>query len=496
MTIDTVNGDSARVTLQNGQLIGRQEAGYCVWLGIPYAEPPTGPLRWRAPVAASSWSGVRAATVRGASCPQWLAGWIKAKRPLFDEDCLHLNIWSPAADAKRRPVIVWIHGGGFSAGSADPYEGAHLAVLGDIVVVTLNYRLGVFGFVNFKDVTGADDVDGNLGLRDQIIALEWVRDNIAAFGGDPQQVTVAGHSAGSIAVSLLMLCAQARPLFHRVILQSGVSNLIHEAATSVQVAQLYTQVLGNDIQRLRELDVTTLLKAQQQVDKSLPGLLPASPWFDGIMLPSDFAAARLIPTPDIPMLAGTTQDEIRLFELRPGPDALPLRRSQFTKLMHGQLGKIATERILAFYPDSRAGTRRLGTDAVFCMPTIQLAQRHALKHPTWLYRFDAGHPWFGAVHGLDYLYLWRISGIMAFLLRGGRLRGRRAALALRMQHYWVSFVRTGVPADDWPLFQAPHYPTLIFGFKDKLVDNPEAARLNAWKGQAIVPASSARDDTN
>ena len=494
--VNACDEGATRVSLRHGPLIGRRVAGCCVWLGIPYAMPPTGALRWRAPVAAAPWEGVLAATTLGASCPQLTGRWVRAKSPAFDEDCLHLNVWSPAADTKRRPVLVWIHGGGFTAGSAAPYDGAHLAVMGDIVVVTLNYRLGVFGFVNFGAVTGPGDVDGNLGLRDQIMALEWVRDNIEAFGGDPDCVTVAGHSAGSVSVSLLMLCEQARPLFHRVILQSGVSNLIHEADISVKVAELYAAALGvGDMgaQRLRELDVVTLLKAQRSVDKQLPGMLPASPWFDGQLLPAGFAAADALPPPDIPMLAGTTRDEIRLFELRPGPALLPMLRAQFSELMHRQLGKHRAEDILAHYPESRAGTRRLGTDAVFCVPTIQLAQRN---HPAWLYRFDAGHPWFGAIHGMDYLYVWHMTGVLAFLMRGGPLLGRRAALAQRMQQCWVGFVRDGAPDHDWPRFEAPHYPTRIFGLKDRLEDNPEAVRLNAWQGQVIVPAGIAANDKN
>ncbi|MDX7954071.1 carboxylesterase family protein, partial [Lichenihabitans sp. Uapishka_5] len=207
------------------------------------------------------------------------------------EDCLHLNIWSPAADARRRPVLVWVHGGAFTSGSGALYGGAPLAAGGDIVVVTVNYRLGGLGFVDFGSALGDPTVGRNLGLQDVMAALGWVRRNVAQFGGDPARVTLAGESAGSIMISALM-ATDAATLFDQAILQSGAFNLIHTAETGLTIARAWVEALRPRPQNLADLQALpaqAFVEAEAAVARAIPGASPAAPWFDGTVLPASLA---------------------------------------------------------------------------------------------------------------------------------------------------------------------------------------------------------------
>jgi para-nitrobenzyl esterase len=398
-----------------------------------------------------------------------------------------LNVWAPDTDTTQpKPVMVWIHGGAFVAGTGNLYDGAELAARGDIVVVTINYRLGVLGFVNFGDVFAAAGVQSNLGLRDQIAALEWVRDNIAAFGGDPARVTVAGESAGSIAIAMLMLSTRARPLFHRVILQSGAISLPHSRATSARIARRYREVLGIDsFDALRAIDLKTLLMAQMRVHQLEPGTVSAAPWFDGDLVPGSLREALSLQTPDIPLLAGHTRDEIRTFEVLRGAPILPMTRAENERLVREQLPPADAERLLAAYPDTKHDNRALATDLTFGKPTQHFAERHSNRSPTWFYRFDFPHSLIGAAHGVDLAYVWKLKGIAGFMLRGGFFTAKRRALADRMQAQWAHFVKHGRPLDDWPAYSAQRRTVRVFDVEDRTVEDPDAARRSAWNGADV-----------
>lgn len=476
----------ARTTL--GELQGLHDGGVSAWLGVPYAQPPVGARRFKAAAPVQPWQGVRDATNFGAACPQKVMGSMKSLGPTLDEDCLTLNIWSPAADGRKRPVMVWIHGGAFLLGSARAYTGAHLAAQGDIVVVAINYRLGVFGFVNFGEALGDDRIESNLGLRDQVLALQWVRDHIAAFGGDPAQVTIAGESAGSMSVSLLMHAQEARPLFHRAIMQSGALSLIHDRETSRQVAQLYLDHLGvKTLEELQALPVQALQAAQEAVHLQVPQTIPAAPWYDGALLPASLEDARRAPTPEIPLLAGYNRDEIRFFELWRGVADVFLSRERMQAVLQRQLGDGFAAQVLAAYPESKDGRRRLGTHMSFAMPTLHFAERHAVRHPTWFYRFDLGHPLLGALHAIELFYLWDMKGPLPLMLRGGPLWGSRRALATRLRSHWIRFVREGRPDDGWRPFETSRRATLVFGRRDRMVDDPEGPHREAWGAQDSGP---------
>ncbi len=488
--------NSLLVATLQGIVEGRRRDGVRCWRGIRYAAAPTGAHRFLAPRPPPGWSGVRQADRFGPGAPQrGVAPFGLPPAPeRFGEDCLRLNIWSTAQDPEAdalRPVLLWIHGGAFLIGSADLFDGADLARSGEILVVTINYRLGVLGFVDFGAVLGDPRLEGNAGLRDMIAALRWVRDNIRGFGGDPERVTIAGQSAGSIAVSLLMQCEAARGLFHGAIMQSGASPLIHDRRVSRMVAAAYLDRLGPhaaSLEDLQAVEVRHLLAAQAAVQRSLGGGIAAAPFFDGSLLPADASAARETATAPVPLLAGFTREEIRLFELLPG-GVLHRRRRQLERLIRTGLGRDA-EAVLDAYPTRRAGTRDLASDLYMSMPTLNFAERHCRRAPTWLYRFDRAHPLLGAAHGLDLLYLWQFHGRLAACLRGGREIGTGGRLARRMRRHWTCFVRHGQPGADWPAYDEARRTTMLFDRDDSLIDDPQGARRRAWAGRDVATGAS------
>jgi para-nitrobenzyl esterase len=474
---------------KKGPVEGVSLPGLRRWLGIPYARAP----RFAAPQPTEPWQDVLPAQRFGKQCAQQMRGKVRPQQLENDdygEECLNLNVWAPDGSAPGpKPVMVWIHGGAFMGGSANPYDASTLAREGDIVVVTINYRLGVLGFVNFGDALGLPDIPSNLGLRDQIAALEWVRDNIAEFGGDPAQVTICGQSAGSMSVSLLMLAPAARGLFHGAIMQSGAVSLIHDRERSVQDARRLAELLDlnqRGLEKLRTIDLAWLFEAQVQLGKELASGIPAAPWFDGDLLPASLADAHRHDVAQVPLLAGATRDEIVLFDLMPG-DILPSKWSELEALLFAQLPMDHAARVLAAYPRTRKGRIALASDLTFLMPTRNFAERHAKTQPTWFYRFDYSHPVAGATHGLDLTLSWPFSGLKMALVRGGLDTGRRKALGERMRADIAHFVRHGRPLADWPAYAADDRKVRIYGLSDSLVADPEAERFAAWAGRDVSP---------
>lgn len=265
---------SVIVQTSYGQLRGLQDRGVQVFRGVPYAQPPTAGLRFQPPQRPQRWTGVRDAREFGPAAPQYagITGLaVKMMVGPADEDCLFLNIWTPAADTGRRPVMVWIHGGAFvfGAGSQSLYDGATLAQRGDVVVVTINYRLGALGFLRLKDVSGGRiPSTGNEGILDQIAALEWVRDEIGHFGGDPGNVTIFGESAGSMSCATLLGAPRAKGLFHRAILQSGSANYLSSSEAATQMAEALMSEMGlepDDVDTLAQVAPDRLVRGQQRL---------------------------------------------------------------------------------------------------------------------------------------------------------------------------------------------------------------------------------------
>jgi para-nitrobenzyl esterase len=267
----SIEAMDALVETRRGTLRGVVEPGLTVFRGIPFARPPIGPLRFRPPEPPAAWTGTRDASRFGAAAPQngALIGPVMSLGiGRTSEDCLYLNVWTPAPDRRRRPVLVWIHGGAFvlGAGSQMLYDGAALARRGDVVVVTLNYRMGAFGFLRLCDRFGDRlATSGNEGLLDQVAALEWVRDEIEAFGGDPTNVTIFGESAGAMSCATLLGLPRARGLFQRAILQSGAGNFFWPRETAARLADYFVDRLGIDSPAaLAEASAERLLAAQRR----------------------------------------------------------------------------------------------------------------------------------------------------------------------------------------------------------------------------------------
>jgi para-nitrobenzyl esterase len=488
-------GRSTVVTMTGGQVEGVERGAVTWWLGLPYAAAPVGPRRFRSPEPVTPWAGVRPATrLAGAAYQSGLLGGpARQLGSAVGEDCLYLNVYAPTAarrDGRLLPVLVWLHGGAFTGGSGALYQGGPLAEQGEVVVVTVNYRLGVFGFVDLAAALDDVDVPSNLGLRDQLAALDWVQDNIAAFGGDSSQVTVAGESAGSISVALLLSAPAAVGLFSRAVMQSGSHNLIHGPEVSQEVARAYVRQLGlgrKDGARLWQLTGAEMLTAQKAVDRQFPGTQPAAPWFDGDVVPASLDAAREATRPEVDLLAGHNRDEVTLFQRLP-LDVMPTSRSALEMRLRAELGWADAQRVMAAYPDTRAGTTALGTDLNFAMPTLHSAERHAeAGGRTWFYRFDAAVPLLGATHAGELPYLWTWQGAFAHVVRG-RLTPERRALAARMRRRWLAFVRDGDPGADWPPFTLPERRTLVLDpAGDHVEEDPAVVRRAVWAGRDVMP---------
>ena len=313
------------IETKSGKLQGLKEENLYVFKGIPFAAPPVGELRWMPPQPVSPWQSIRPALKFGKIAPQNLMPneiFNDAPEPQ-SEDCLYLNVYSPGLDNKKRPVMVWIHGGAFcmGSGSMGTFRSGSIAERGDVVLVTINYRLGALGFLNLDKITGGKiPSTGNEGLLDQVAALKWVKDNIEKFGGDSDNVTIFGESAGGMSVTCLMVLPQARGLFHKAIIESAVGAIGRPLENSVHVAEVFLKTVGlepDDIEGIKNLSPEKILEVQEKVAvETGQGGAPYIPVADGMILPripleiySSGDAAK------VPLLIGSNLDEQKLFSL-------------------------------------------------------------------------------------------------------------------------------------------------------------------------------------
>lgn len=472
------------------------------WRSIPYAAPPVGEWRFRAPRPVRPWSGVRNATEFGFAAMQHRNGariGPRREQPT-GEDCLTLNVTAPVEpSATPRPVMVFIHGGGYILGTSalGLYSGARLALRGDVIVVSLNYRLGAFGFVDFSEYsTPGQPFDTNLGLRDQVAALEWVQRNIAAFGGDPGNVTIFGESAGAHAVLALLATPAAAGLFHRGISQSPPADWATTADDAKIFARRCVDALGvspdeagkallelrpNDIRRVVDKAVAGVLRDQ-------PGIFPVAPVVDGDFLPeSPFTAITGGTAHRVPLIIGTNRDEGTLFTRL--DDTLPTTPDRMRRVLRHS-GDDAESRVIAAYPgfpDPKVAVR-MGGDFVFWRPATEVMAGHGRYAPTYAYRFDfaprAVHlAGFGATHAFDLIPVFGASDTpvgRALTVAGGQ-RGLRS-VTRQFQDNWLSFARTGKPLPSWPEYTPDRRSTMIIDYPPRVEDDPESAKRIAWQG--------------
>ncbi len=495
-----------------GKLRGSREDGVSIFRGVPYARAPVGVRRFAEPAPPRPWGGVREALSFSSVAPQMgteagpIGKLMRAVRGGISEDCLCLNVWTSEVGGSDRPVLVFIHGGAFllGAGSTFPYSGVRFAKSG-LVVVTLNYRLGALGFLDLRAVAPDGGPPANLGLRDQLAALEWVRDNIAVFGGDPDNVTVYGESAGAMSIGALLGCRRQGP-FRRAILSSGAAASVSSPAQAEAMGRRFLDLTGvapGDWRRLRELPVELILQAQRRAmrfDLEAMEHLPWQPSVDDDLLPrppldsiSDGAAR------DVELMIGTNAEEWRLFAI--GLPALRWMspkglRTRVVKLL-GATGGDPTraDELIAVHGGhgaSREARYRawisLRTEQIFLLPAVQLAEAQVGRGGVArFYRFDFRAPRLpralGACHGLELGLVFGTWGHRLFrpVYGGGRAVDR---LSERMGGLWSEFARSGIPTlgneRQWPAYSLPERTTAVLGTVPTNVRGPVLEHRSIW----------------
>ena len=489
-----------------GKLEGRTEDGLAVFRGVRFAQAPLGQLRFRAPQPPESWQGVRSAAEFGPISLQTpndaLDALIGGAPQPQDEDCLYLNVWTPGLDDAARPVMVWIHGGGFTIGSGSEaaYDGRHLAARGDVVVVTINYRLGALGFLHLPALG-----ETNFGMRDQVRALRWVRENIAAFGGDPGNVTIFGESAGGMSVGSLMGSPEAAGLFHKAIPQSGAAHHSITLERAEQVGRQFADALGvdpGDAAALRGAPAAKVQEASAIVEAAAlaaigEGAMPDmsfQPVIDGEFLPdSAIGSIRAGMSAGVPMLIGTLDEEWKLFDaMVPGE---PPNEEDVVARIDGFHGN--GRETYDAYRDARAARgestepreifQQAAGDRLFRIPADRLAAAHAARQPdTYCYLFDWTSPALGGVlgacHALDIPFMFGTLGIAPEFAGTGP---EAEDLAETAMDAWLAFAKSGNPSSrgrEWPRFTESERAVTVLGADTRTEYAWREPERRAWDG--------------
>ena len=469
-----------------GKVKGIQANGVNIWRGIPFAAPPVGPLRFQAPQPPESWDYIRETLEFGpiSHQPADTRGTrFGGTRPVHSEDCLYLNIWSPAAPKEPLPVMVWIHGGTFvtGAGSQPMFEGTEMASKGNVIVVTVNYRLGPFGFLHLSPWgAGAS----NQGLLDQIAALEWVRQNIAGFGGNPELVTVFGESAGSMSIAALLAMPAAKGLFSGAIMQSGTSQTLPPQQAKRVTAALLTEMgisPEGDLSLLLTLPAEEIMEAADRMTRKLAGdslSMFFQPVLDEDTLPKEPTQAVAGGAAEgIPLLIGTNRDEGNLFFREGSP---PVDFEQSLKALEALMGveNLSGLDLDNHYSVSWEGQANLLTDLYFWRSSVSFAEGQRAHAPVWMYRFDwavPGHPLLNkAVHGAEIVFAFNNLSLLGQL--GVEITPSMKRLAEAMQGAWIAFAHRRDPATKevpWPQYRRGERATLIFNEQPHIIQDPE-----------------------
>jgi para-nitrobenzyl esterase len=508
-----VADDRPVVETTHGPVRGVDNGTVKAWKGIRYAAPPVSDLRFRAPVGPERWSEPADATKVGPVCPQPTDPRIPIDlgAPQGD-DCLTLNVWASsdteAGDAK--PVMVWLHGGAYILGSSAQslYHGAALAESGDAVIVTLNYRLGALGFLDLSSF--GDGFDTNLGLRDALFALQWVRDNIAAFGGDPDRVTLFGESAGAGMVTTLLASPAAAGLFSAAIAQSSPATSIYDRERGRRTAELFLDALGvgrDEVQCLSEMPIAAVLAASKKVFDEVPvrtpGTLAFAPIIDGDVVPAHpVRLAREGRTHPVPLIIGTNKHEASLFRWMKSPlmpITPPALRAMFNEIASEQPAlQLPSEAQIRSTYRGRPKTIGMGVarDIGFRMPSIWFAEGHRDVAPVYLYRFDFATPMLrllrlGAAHATELPYVWGnlVAGPKDPTFKLGGLKAGKTVSA-RLRSRWLNFAKSGEPtasaADaQWRSYRKEDRATLVIDAAEKVVEDLDRDVRLAWGDEVL-----------
>jgi para-nitrobenzyl esterase len=502
LRLEAATGDSVTATTSAGTVRGIVDDGINVFKGIPYGDTTAGRNRFMPPKPPVPWKGTRDALAYGPTAPQTVGAVdvrgraARTRLPEEGEDCLVLNVFTPALNGGRnRPVMVWLHGGGFSSGSGSTpiLDGANLARSGDVVVVTINHRLNVFGFAYLGEAAGSDfALSGGAGMLDIVAALQWVRENVDRFGGDPNLVTIFGQSGGGRKVATLMAMPQAKGLFHRAIIESGAVLRLTERADAIRATDLLLAEVGLGNGRARELQnvpMDRLLAANAAVNAKLPsrepGMTANSPTVDGKAIPNhpwDPAAPGL--SASIPLLIGYARTEETLYD-RPTPETLALDDVGLKLRAEKRIGADPS-RVIEIYrkahPDATPWDLwiLIATDHPRGTYSRELAKRKAVQGgaPAFAYRFDWETPEGGghmrSPHTVEIPFVFNNITIAGPLISK---MPEAHALAAKVSAAWVSFARTGNPTapglPKWPAYSAASRDTMLFNNVSRVVPDPD-----------------------
>lgn len=502
-----------------GALKGIERDNYLEFRGVPYAQPPVAERRFKAPLPLEPWEGVRNADRFSDACLQEEISMFGIGS--MSEDCLYLNIWTPSADDKKRPVMVWVHGGGYltGAGSQLIYRGRDLARNGDVVVVTLNYRLGALGFLHLDGVIDSSHgASNNNGLLDQIAALKWIQQHIEHFGGDSDDITIMGESAGAMSVATLLTCPSAAGSFHRAIIQSGSGDHVLTKQDAKKITKTFlkaAEIDPDNPEKLWQLDHKQLLKAQKACAKIVINRgqhrqkvtqigMAFMPVVDGDILPqAPISALEDGVAGEIPLLVGYTRDEWNLFLHTPGPDGSSLAKTKYKDL--DKLGLIELcerglpslgektanlyERVLkqanedADYIDMYSAFE---TDRMFRIPSLRLASAksgHSDQVYAFCFSWDKGV--FGACHAVDIPFVFGgVDRGIGQILTGGGTQAEK--LSEKVQACWIAFARSGNPGTDdvgaWPNYDRKTRNVMIFDEEVRVEQDPARETREHWQG--------------
>jgi para-nitrobenzyl esterase len=500
------------VNTNAGKIQGIKDEGIEIFKRIPYAERVVGDLRFKPPVPAKRFPGVFLATEFGPISPQVISPKLLGPpNPQSEPDCLNMNIWTPSSDQDKRPVMVWIHGGGLRGHNARPYDGSFLVKRGNVVVVTFNYRLNALGFSFIPDIVTAP-----LGILDQIIALKWVRDNIENFGGDAENVTIFGESAGGWSVSTLLAMPEAKGLFHRAIAQSGACNpTSFRASEGKNISERVFSEVGiqyGDLDALRKISAYELVNAESKVwlEKTEKELIPwpliSPPYIDGeYILEHPLELIRKGAAAEVDLLVGTNLNEST--SMKPDPDSDSNFKEVSENGMHNWIKMVMkslgqnenkAESLINAYRETRKDEGSLSAQAVmdafltdfeFRIAAIRTAEAQSIQNPnTYMYLFTWPSPImggiFGSFHTLEIPFVFGMLDDPIWGKFAGAGEEEVKKLSEKIMDSWIAFARTGNPSHsgipEWPKYNTEKRSTMILGKEIKAVDDPYGKERKAW----------------
>jgi para-nitrobenzyl esterase len=475
-------------------------------MGIPFASPPLQELRFQPPEPPPPWSGVRDGSTAGPVCSQALTA-LERIQGISDadtsEDCLYLNVWTPSL-AGSRPVMVWLHGGAFinGAGSLVWYDGSSLAMRSDLVVVSINYRLGVFGYTSLAEQGGERYAgSANLGLLDQIAALRWVGAHASALGGDPRRVCLFGESAGAMSIGALLGAPQSSGLFCAAALQSGACANVSFPEEAARTSSQLFEELGlapGDLESFVAMPTEALVEAQSKVVARHRIGMPFSPVVDGTVIPEHpLCAIRSGSASGLSLITGSNLDELRLFGLL-DPRLRDMDQDDLLARARRILADRAEE-VLAVYRSNRPGAspaelwEAVFGDYLFRIPALRLAEAAEQGGGRcWTYLFtwssDAFNGQLGCCHAMEVPFVFDNLDLPGASVFTGSGAGQ-AELAVTMRQAWASLARAGLPSSpslpDWPVYSSEERATMVLGVPARIVEDPDGEERSLWDEQIV-----------